>query len=268
MLVVSLYILYYKYIYDDDDVNISFYSLAFQTASGAEPLASISRPFHLNLPFHHTTTQSSKAYQLFESYLLDRALFVVANGQISERVSIRSGVPQGAIWSPLLFDLFVRNVPQHVREALCLFYADDLTLLKVIDRNNEAAQDAQLELNQDLERLFRFGKEEWLLEFEATKSFGLTISNLKGKDLKGCHIPCRLGGHEVKEQEVLEILGFLIDNKGNWSKLADATASAARQRLGTLRRLVPLLDVLVWSTKLLCGPRRSNIWQSGLLGGS
>ncbi|CAN0140313.1 unnamed protein product, partial [Heterosigma akashiwo] len=35
-----------------------------------------------------------KAYQLFESYLLDRALFVVANGQISEQVSIRSGVPQ------------------------------------------------------------------------------------------------------------------------------------------------------------------------------
>ncbi|CAN0050088.1 unnamed protein product, partial [Heterosigma akashiwo] len=116
----------------------------------------------------------SKAYQLFESYLSDRALFVVANGQISERVSIKSGVPQGAIWSPLLFDLFVRNVPQRVREALCLFYADDLTLLKVIDRNNEAAQDAQLELNQDLKRLFRFGK-EWLLEFEATKSFGLTI---------------------------------------------------------------------------------------------
>ena len=69
----------------------------------------------------------SKAYQLFESYLSDRALFVVANGQISEQASIRSGVPQGAIWSPILFDLFVRNVPQHVREALRLFYADGPT---------------------------------------------------------------------------------------------------------------------------------------------
>ena len=108
--------------------------------------------------------------------------------QISEQVSIKSGVPQGAIWSPLLFDLFVRNVPQRVREVLCLFYAGNLTLLKVIERNNEAAQDAQQELNQHLERLFRFGK-EWLLEFEATKSFGLTISNSKGKDLKGRHMP-------------------------------------------------------------------------------
>ncbi len=32
-------------------------SLAFQITFGAEPLASISRPFHLNLPFHNTTTQ-------------------------------------------------------------------------------------------------------------------------------------------------------------------------------------------------------------------
>ena len=41
---------------------------------------------------------------------------------------------------------------------------------------------------------------------------------------------------------MLEILGFLIDNKGNWSKFAEATASVARQRLGALRRLAPLLD--------------------------
>ena len=34
-------------------------SLTFQTAFGAEPLAAISRPFHLNLPFLNTTTQSS-----------------------------------------------------------------------------------------------------------------------------------------------------------------------------------------------------------------
>ena len=55
---------------------------------------------------------------------------------------------------------------------------------------------------------------------------------MKAKDLKGRHTPCRMGEHEVKEQEVLEILlGFLFHNKGNWSKFAEATASAARQRL-------------------------------------
>ncbi|CAM9758002.1 unnamed protein product, partial [Heterosigma akashiwo] len=73
----------------------------------------------------------AKAYKLFESYLSDRALFVASNGEISEDVGIKSGVPQGAIWSPLLFDLFVRNVPPtgagSSAEGLQL-YADDLTL--------------------------------------------------------------------------------------------------------------------------------------------
>ncbi|CAN0013297.1 unnamed protein product, partial [Heterosigma akashiwo] len=67
----------------------------------------------------------SKAFKLMQSYLSDRALFVVANDDRSSHMSIKSGVPQGAIWSPLLFDLFIRNVSQRVREASCLFYADD-----------------------------------------------------------------------------------------------------------------------------------------------
>ena len=78
----------------------------------------------------------AKAYKLFESYLYDRTLFDAAYSEISEQVGIKSGVPQGTIWSPLLFDLFVRNVPQHVRAALrkaCHFYADDLTLVKELE---------------------------------------------------------------------------------------------------------------------------------------
>ncbi|CAN0065010.1 unnamed protein product, partial [Heterosigma akashiwo] len=34
----------------------------------------------------------------FQSYLSGRSLFVVANGEASDRVQINSGVPQGAIW--------------------------------------------------------------------------------------------------------------------------------------------------------------------------
>ena len=49
----------------------------------------------------------AKAYKLFESYLSDRVLFVASNGEVSEHVGIKSGVPQGAIWSPL--DLFVNS---------------------------------------------------------------------------------------------------------------------------------------------------------------
>ena len=53
----------------------------------------------------------AKAYKLFESYLSNRDLFVTSNGEISEHVGIKFGVPQGAIWSHLLFDLCEERSP-------------------------------------------------------------------------------------------------------------------------------------------------------------
>ena len=38
-----------------------------------------------------------RAFKLFKSYLSGRYLYVVANGEASDRVQINSGVPQGAI---------------------------------------------------------------------------------------------------------------------------------------------------------------------------
>jgi len=182
----------------------------------------------------------SKAFKLMQSYLSDRALFVVANGDSSSHMSIKSGVPQGAIWSPLLFDLFIRNVPQRVREALCLFYADDLTLQKDVDREEGAAQRAAEELNDDLQRLYEFGK-EWLLEFEPTKSQELIITN-SAENHKVTHPPLSMGGVIVEEKEHVEALGFTIDPRGNWSLHAEAVAKEARKRLGAIRRIAHMLD--------------------------
>ncbi len=84
-------------------------------------------------------------------------------------MGIKCGVPQGAIWSSLLFDLFVKNVPQRLRAALrkaCHFYADDLTLVKEVEEKEEqAARLSRRKLDTDLHQLYLFGK-EWLLEFE------------------------------------------------------------------------------------------------------
>ena len=48
-----------------------------------------------------------RAYSLMESYLSDKYLFVVANGLDSSLYPIMVGVPQGGVWSPMLFNLYV-----------------------------------------------------------------------------------------------------------------------------------------------------------------
>ena len=120
----------------------------------------------------------------------------------------------------------------------CHFYADDLTLVKEVERDERAARLARRELDTDLHQLYLFGK-EWLLEFEPKKSQGLVVSNTnkKRKKTENLRLPLLcMGRITVKEKKKMEILGLTIDPRGNWSQHIQAIASDARKRLGAIRR--------------------------------
>ena len=135
-----------------------------------------------------------------------------------------------------LFDIFVRNVPHRVKNAMSIFYADDLTLVRKVHNNERIV--AAKEIEQDLQRLYRFGK-EWLLEFEVTKTQGLIISNKHDADVNP---PLQMGGNIVEEGDTLKVLGFNSDQKGNWAKHCEKIAQEARKRLGAIKSIQPYID--------------------------
>ena len=116
----------------------------------------------------------SKAFALFQSYLSDRYLYVVANAQESLQYPIKVGVPQGAVWSPILFNLYVRQLPLQVHHCLLVTYVDDSTLLKVVPLR-EAHDLAAKEINSVLDAIVCWGK-MWHIEFEPAKSSTLCVS--------------------------------------------------------------------------------------------
>ena len=99
-----------------------------------------------------------KAFTLFQSYLSNRYLYVVANAKESSHYPIHAGVPQGAIWSPILFNLYVWQLPLQVHYCHIVSYTDDSTLLKVIP-SKEACDLTAREINFDLNALVCWGKE-------------------------------------------------------------------------------------------------------------
>ena len=73
-----------------------------------------------------------KVISLFESYLSNRFIRVVTPLESSDLHPVTAGVPQGAIWSPLLFNLYIHLLPTVVEHCMIVGYADDHTLLKII----------------------------------------------------------------------------------------------------------------------------------------
>ena len=70
---------------------------------------------------------------LLENYLSGRVQRVILNGQTSSRrnVIVLAGVPQGSILSPLLFLVYINDLPNGVKSNVKLF-ADDTSLFTIV----------------------------------------------------------------------------------------------------------------------------------------
>ena len=64
----------------------------------------------------------------FSDYLTGRKQRVVMNGVPSEWAEISTGAPQGSILGPLLFVMFVTDLPSVVEECTTNLYADDTAI--------------------------------------------------------------------------------------------------------------------------------------------
>ena len=70
---------------------------------------------------------------------------VALNGQTSSRRPFLAGVPQGSILGPLLFLIYINNLPNELKSNVKLF-ADDTSLFTIVKDKNETANT----LNNDL----------------------------------------------------------------------------------------------------------------------
>ena len=92
---------------------------------------------------------ASLSYNWFESYLSNRCQVTVCNGTKSSPETVQIGVPQGSILGPLLFTLYINDLPDYLEHCDVTLYADD-TVLFISDKS---LHNIKSYMNSDLEKL-------------------------------------------------------------------------------------------------------------------
>ena len=172
---------------------------------------------------------------LFRDYLSDRTQVTVINNVKSETSRIRCGVPQGSILGPLLFLLYINDLPNCNLLADVRMYADDTNLTFASSDPEELFSS----LTHDLNNL-----KQWL------DSNRLSLNVLKTKCLftgtrhKISLLPSEphicLDGHLIERVNSYKCLGVQVDETLSWEAHISEVVSKVAKVLAALRRLRPI----------------------------
>ena len=95
----------------------------------------------------------NSANDLLRSYLSNRKQYVQIDDISSSIVSINTGVPQGSILGPLLFNICINDSIMSSDKFNFILYADDTTLNATIESFGETVADIQLSISNELQKI-------------------------------------------------------------------------------------------------------------------
>jgi hypothetical protein len=163
--------------------------------------------------------------QWIRSFLANRTQQVLVEGKSSDTAPVTSGVPQGSVIGPLLFLLYINDLPLQTTSTTRLF-ADDSFLYRKIRTTEDAKA-----LQEDLDRLQQWER-DWLMSFNPSKCEVIRITRKRNPIRTTYYIH----GSELQLVKGGRYLGVHIDEKLTLNTHVAATAKKANNSLAFLRR--------------------------------
>ena len=165
------------------------------------------------------------------SYMESRSLVVHLNGEKSDVHDVELGVPQGSVLGPLLFMLYINDLPCHMKNCHVTMFADDTTI--TVSANTP--EELQSLVGNTIELLSTWCQRNKL------------ILNEKKTVLINFHLQRPVPNHivlyeNVTRSESAKLLGTFLDHKLSWTNHVDHVCKKLNKAYFAMLQLKSTLD--------------------------
>ena len=173
---------------------------------------------------------SGELYELIDNYLSGRFQRVILNGQTSSWRPILARVPQGSILGPLLFVIYINDLPNILKSNAKLF-ADDTSLFTIVKDKNESSN----ALNNDLSLISKCAF-NWKMLFNPDLHNPAQEVLFSRKKEVSIHPVIRLNV-QVEKTSFQKHLGLFLDEKLTFKCHIDNTLCKVNKGIAVLKKL-------------------------------
>ena len=159
------------------------------------------------------------------AYLSNRTFCVRVGSSLSQQRPVLSGVPQGSILGPLLFLMYVNDLPRQI-SSKCLMYADDIKIWRTLNTSLD-----RVRLQDDLDHVT-----DWLNEHYLTPNAGKCVCMHVGQRIPGHTYS--ISGAPLRTSTCERDLGSQISADLSVTPNANKISRLAWSRIGVLYRLL------------------------------
>ena len=166
-------------------------------------------------------------HRWIRNFLIGRTQRVIVNGEYSEAASVSSGIPQGSVLGPILFLIFINDLPEILQSIVKLFADDTKMYRTIVDKNDETI------LQNDIDQIAAWS-ERWQIPFNVNKCKVLKVgkNDQNVKDSMGT----LEGRIELEQVQYEKDLGVIFDTDLKFSQHIQENITKANQRIGLIRR--------------------------------